>query len=116
MNRTRLLSTLAVAVGVGLTLAGLLAPLGDTLARPASEAVPLTPTVCTISFSDVPPNHPFYPYILCLTCNGIVSGYADGTFHPNAEVTRGQLAKILAQAAGLPDPVPTTRQTFEDVP
>src|SRR4051794_36409505 len=107
MNRTRLLSVLVIAVGLGLALVGLLSPLGDTFAGPARGSPPLTttPVVCTISFTDVPPTHPFYPYIQCLACNGIVSGYADGTFRPGAEVTRGQLAKILAQAAGFADVV-----------
>src|SRR5207302_1408464 len=56
----------------------------------------------------------------------IVSGYSCGGpgeqcdgqsrpyFRPYAEVTRGQLAKILANAAGLGDPAAS--QTFEDVP
>ena len=26
---------------------------------------------------------------------GLVSGYADGTFQPGANITRGQMAKIL---------------------
>jgi len=49
-----------------------------------------------------------------LACRGIVSGYSDGTFRPNNEVTRGQLAKIVSNSAGFtesPDP-----QIFEDVP
>lgn len=75
-----------------------------------------TPTACTISFSDVPPSNPFYPYIRCLACRGIISGYADGTFRWGTEVTRGQLAKIIANAAGLQNGIPTTQQTFADVP
>jgi hypothetical protein len=65
-------------------------------------------------FSDVPPNHTFYPFIQCLACRGIVSGYADGTFRPGNNVTRGQLSKIVANASGLNEPI--TGQTFEDVP
>jgi hypothetical protein len=67
-------------------------------------------------FADVDVNNPFYPFIRCLACRGVVSGYADGTFRPGANVTRGQLSKILASAANFPDPVPSTQQTFEDVP
>jgi hypothetical protein len=73
-----------------------------------------TPTVeCTLDFTDVPDTSTFYLFIRCLACRGIVSGYADGTFRPNNEVTRGQLAKIVSNAAGYtesPDP-----QIFEDV-
>ena len=31
-------------------------------------------------------------------CHGVISGYSDGTFRPNNEVTRGQLAKIIVRA------------------
>ncbi len=43
-----------------------------------------------------------------------MNGYADGTFKPNNKVTRGQLAKIVANAAGLTDP--PGAQMFQDVP
>lgn len=69
---------------------------------------------CSLQFTDVPADSTFYPFIRCLACRGIISGYADGTFKPNNQVTRGQLAKIVSNAAGFtesPDP-----QIFEDVP
>jgi len=71
-------------------------------------------TACAIQFIDVPPGSTFYPYIKCLVCRGIVSGYPDGTFRPNANVTRGQIAKIVSNAAGFTEP--PVGQTFEDVP
>ncbi|MEO6458313.1 MAG: S-layer homology domain-containing protein [Chloroflexia bacterium] len=71
-------------------------------------------TLCTSSFSDVPPGSTFYTFIRCLSCKGIISGYNDGTFRPNAEVTRGQLAKIVSNAAGFSDD--PGAQIFEDVP
>jgi hypothetical protein len=74
------------------------------------------PNYCLITFSDIDPGNPFYPFVRCLACRQIVSGYGDGTFRPTADVTRGQLAKILAKAAGLTNTIPTTRQTFNDVP
>ncbi|HET6262331.1 MAG TPA: S-layer homology domain-containing protein, partial [Chloroflexia bacterium] len=52
-------------------------------------------------FSDVPASHPFYSYIQAAYERGLVSGYADGTFKPDAPVTRGQLAKVAVLAAGL---------------
>lgn len=73
-----------------------------------------TPTACPIGFSDVPPGSTFYDYVRCLACRGIVSGYADGTFRPYADVTRGQLSKIVANSAGYQEP--QTNQSFEDVP
>jgi hypothetical protein len=85
---------------------------------------PPTATPCPIQFTDVPPANPFYSYVRCLACRGIVSGYpcggpgepCPGTYYrPNNNVTRGQTAKIVAEAAGFADPVPATRQTFEDI-
>ena len=51
-------------------------------------------------------------------CEGYYSGNATLTFQvaPAANVICGQIAKIAANAAGYADPVPSTRQTFEDVP
>src|SRR6185503_21094079 len=72
-----------------------------------------TATPCTISFSDVPPEHVFYTNIRCLACRGILSGYADGTFRPQNDTTRGQIAKVVSNAAGIDDdPGP---QVCEDV-
>lgn len=35
------------------------------------------------------------PYIQTMTAQGIISGYADGSFKPSNNITRGQMAKIL---------------------
>jgi hypothetical protein len=58
--------------------------------------------------------NPFYQYIQCLYCRGIISGYADNTFRWTADVTRGQVSKIIANSAGLNDAV--SGQAFTDVP
>ena len=34
-------------------------------------------------------------YIQTMAAQGVISGYADGTFQPGANITRGQMAKIL---------------------
>jgi hypothetical protein len=44
----------------------------------------------------------------------MISGYADGTFRPGNDITRGQIAKMVSNAAGFQEPV--GGQTFEDVP
>jgi hypothetical protein len=67
-----------------------------------------------VQFTDVTVGNTFYANIMCLACQGFISGYSDGTFRPNNEVTRGQLAKIVANAAGFNEPV--SGQTFTDVP
>jgi hypothetical protein len=99
-------------------------------ATPTATATPnveatSTPTVCTLQFTDVPADNTFYQYVRCLACQGIVSGYACGAegepcdgdnnpyFRPNANVTRGQIAKIVSNSAGYDeDPGP---QIYEDV-
>ena len=73
-----------------------------------------TVVVCTLQFSDVPPGSTFYENVRCLACRGIISGYSDGTFRPNNSITRGQIAKMVSNAAGFNDDV--TGQSFEDVP
>jgi hypothetical protein len=78
-----------------------------------------TPTVCTLEFTDVPRGSTFYPYIRCMACRGIVSGYTTGCttgspcFRPNNNVSRGQLAKLVSNSAGFQDP--PTGQSFQDV-
>jgi hypothetical protein len=60
------------------------------------------------------PDNPFYANIRCLACRGIISGYGDGTFRPGADITRGQISKMVSNAAGFVEPV--EGQTYEDVP
>jgi hypothetical protein len=51
---------------------------------------------------DVPRDHPFYTYIETAFSRGIISGYADGSFRPGNNVTRGQLSKIIVLAEAWP--------------
>jgi subtilisin-like proprotein convertase family protein len=71
-------------------------------------------STCTIQFSDVQPGSTFYPFVQCLACSGVLGGYSDGTFRPGNNVTRGQLSKIVSNAAGYNDQ--PTGQSFSDVP
>jgi hypothetical protein len=89
-------------------------PSSTGTATTISTSVPsATSTPCTITFTDVQPDNVFYPFIRCLACRGIVSGYSDGTFRPFNDITRGQIAKIVSNAAGFDeDPGP---QIYEDV-
>jgi hypothetical protein len=66
-------------------------------------------------FSDVPPGTAFYDFVQCLVGRGILSGYPDGTFRPQNLITRGQIAKIVSNAAGYSDDV-SGMQTYADVP
>ena len=50
-----------------------------------------SPTV----FPDVPNGHWAYEAIQRLSALGVISGYPDGTFRPNASVTRAELACMV---------------------
>jgi len=52
-------------------------------------------------FRDVPKSSYAYSAIVELAERGVVSGYSDGTFHPNETVTRGQFAGMIARAFNL---------------
>lgn len=78
-------------------------------------------------FEDVPVGSTFYTYIGRLADRNIINGYACGApgepcvspgnlpyFRPNANLTRGQLAKIASESFGYSDTI--NMQTFEDVP
>lgn len=66
-----------------------------------------------LGFTDVSASNPFFPYIQCLACKDVISGFGDGTFRPADHVTRGQLSKIVANAAGFSEQ--SSGQGFEDV-
>jgi hypothetical protein len=84
-----------------------------TTPTPTASAT-TTATPCASTFSDVSPGSAFYAFVRCLACRSILGGYQDGTFRPNNNVTRGQIAKIVSNAASFSeDPGP---QAFSDVP
>ncbi len=77
--------------------------------------VPLFPPPATPSFTDVPTSNVFYKFIEAGKQFGIVSGYADRTFQPAANVTRGQLTKMVMVAKGV-DLINPATPSFTDVP
>jgi hypothetical protein len=92
-------------------------PTGTSVPASTATATSSVPTAtaiaCLIAFEDVGPHDPFYSYIRCLACRGIISGYDDGTFRPGNNITRGQIAKMVSNAAALNnDP---GDQIYEDV-
>jgi photosystem II stability/assembly factor-like uncharacterized protein len=84
------------------------APATNTPVAPTATASP-----CAIEFADLPSTNTFYTQVRCLACRGIMGGYADNTFRPNNDITRGQLSKIVANSAAFNEPA--AGQTFEDV-
>jgi hypothetical protein len=67
-----------------------------------------------MAFSDVSPSDYFYIPVRYLYCAGVISGYADGTFRPYNDTTRGQLSKIIVLAEGWQVDCPTSGH-FSDV-
>lgn len=66
-------------------------------------------------FSDVTSDHPESGYINYLARQGIVSGYANGTYGPWQPATRAQVAAILVKARVLNTPF-VAESPFYDVP
>ncbi|NUN64635.1 DUF1565 domain-containing protein [Pseudanabaena biceps] len=73
---------------------------------------PTTPTV-QVTFTDVPSNYWAQTFIQELAARNIIKGFPDGSFRPNAPVTRAQFAALLSQAMN--KPVSRGSVTFKDV-
>lgn len=97
------------------------------ISSPTNTAVATaTSTICPLNFADVMHNNIFYPFVKCLACRNIISGYqcggqgepcntnSDPYFRPNTDITRGQIAKIVAEAAGFNED--SDAQIYQDVP
>ncbi len=61
----------------------------------------LSPAPLTATFADVPTGYIYFRAIEALAASGITSGCGGGNFCPDQNVTRGELAKFLANALGL---------------
>jgi hypothetical protein len=57
-------------------------------------------TPARATFPDVAVGSAFFPYVETAVCHGAINGYADGTFRPGANATRGQISKITYYALG----------------
>ena len=75
------------------------------------------------TFPDVPPDHWAYGSIEECAAESIVEGYPDGKYHPEWNVTRGQMAVFIARGLasprgeeGLADYEPPDSPTVHDVP
>jgi len=84
----------------------------EEVAVMVAKSVGLDGTLRTTKFSDVPKSNSNSGYIQSAVEAGIINGYNDGTFKPNAKVTRGHMAAFIARAFDLP----TGSKTFKDVP
>jgi hypothetical protein len=84
---------------------------GDVLSFTIGVQTPTTSTGTV--FSDVPASLWGYNIITSLSSQGIVSGCPDGTFRPDASITRAEFATMLVDALGLN--TTGTTSTFTDV-
>lgn len=66
------------------------------------------------SLSDIA-GRPDQAVIEGVVAKGFMHGYPDGTFRPNAPITRAEFVVSLARSAGL-DPVQSPARTFKDLP
>ncbi|WP_404356421.1 S-layer homology domain-containing protein [Cytobacillus firmus] len=66
-----------------------------------SRSVYVTVGLLSMNFSDVPSSHRFNEEIQYLVSRNIITGFPDGTFRPNATVTRAQAAIMIGRALGL---------------
>src|SRR5438552_2132606 len=91
-------------------------PGGTYTPTPTNTPIPTpTPRCPGERFSDVCPGDYFYTPVLYLNDHNVISGYADGTFRPFNNTTRGQLAKIVVLGLGIAAYTPPN-PTFNDVP
>lgn len=61
----------------------------------------VSPAPAVATFGDVPTTYLYFRAIEALAASGIAAGCGNGNFCPDQPVTRGELAKFLANAVGL---------------
>src|SRR5207302_6453136 len=85
-----------------------------------TDSIPSTRQTVT----DVAYGSPFWLYVERTYLHGVISGYTTSPpcpagqvpcLLPTNNVTRGQTAKFVSQAANYQDSIPSTQQTFTDV-
>ena len=90
-----------------------------TAATATLVASAIVPVASAASFSDVAETNSHAANIKALAEAGIIGGYADGTFKPGQELTRGQVVKMLGkwvEAQGVEIPADfATKARFTDV-
>ncbi len=75
--------------------------------------IPLSDAAADL-FSDVYATDWHVTYVSTAYDQGIVNGYPDGSFRPNAEINRAEIAKIILETGGVS--APPTESDIPDVP
>jgi len=71
-------------------------------------------SVFAARFSDVPQGHLYFDIVESLVDAGLIQGYADGTFRPDAKVNRAEMLKMLYKATGK-NPDASSHDCFPDI-
>jgi hypothetical protein len=92
----------------------------DPLFTPTATQTPAAPptaqpTVCANPFVDISGNL-FFHAINALNCQGVISGFDASHYQPSGTASRGQFARIVVLAMGIPITTPGGGQSFTDVP
>ncbi|NHU85361.1 hypothetical protein GWK18_07110 [Kocuria sp. JC486] len=66
-------------------------------------------------YSDVPTTHQFYKEIAWARSKGLLKGWPDGTFRPNADITRDATAALFYRLDGSPAYTAPATSSFADV-
>ncbi len=85
---------------------------GET-AKIAKNGAELETNLSCDPFPDVNSNDTFYEEIMTLKCEGVISGFSDGEYHPERPVTRAEMAKFVRNAFNFG--VDTSCDPFPDV-
>jgi len=69
----------------------------------------------SFEFTDVNPGDWYYQYVTFAKSKGFVTGYSDGSFHPNDPITRAEAVVLITQIAGIIDYETSGLSSFSDV-
>lgn len=89
----------------------------------AIVSLSIASTADAAKFRDVPASHSLNIEIEYLADKGIIGGYSDGTFKPNAPIAKKHIAKMLVEALKLPKAnvvlpykdIPKSHPYYEDI-
>lgn len=87
----------------GSSVSGALSGVSKPAAKPSTPAAPAAPAAPSAPagiFTDVPAAHTFASQIKWALDNGVMGGYADGSFRPDNNTNRQQLWMVLGRLAG----------------
>ena len=76
-------------------------------------AVSVTEDAKDVSFSDVQEGAWYYDAVMRLASEGYINGYPDGTFKPDAKITRAEMSAIISNICG--DLKVAAQKSFNDV-